>query len=685
MLNGFKRLSVVSQLSVLILAVSVAVFGAVTWVGARQASDSFIDEVEHHLVQQVDVMATTLDLFHGSLVTNTENLGKLFAAAYPGGFTLDRSRVTRVGDQDIPVLVNEGRDLAHDFTKPDDFLRASGGVATLFQRVGDDFLRISTSLKKADGSRAFGTLLGKEHPAHQRLMAGETYLGPAFLFGRSYMTQYVPFKDDQGKVAGALFVGFDYTTQIGTLQKYFSALQFGKTGAVLLASAVPGPEYGKVLMHAQWTGENLPELAGAGGAKPFKALFEAADGLVHYDWTSRQGSGAQEKIIAFKKVPAWNWIIAVDIVEAELTAPAANIRNRLIAGSLLGTLAIVGWLVLLLRSRLRSLRLIGERMRDLGNGNLRVRVALPGVEDRTPTHNEVQLLGREVNGMAEQLSILAGAILESAASLATAADQVAVVAARAGEGVNHQQSNTDQVAVAMTEMAATAQEVARGAASTAQGTRAANQQAADGGQVVRDVVSVIAALAHEVEESARGIAKVEAESAAIGQVTDVITGIADQTNLLALNAAIEAARAGEQGRGFAVVADEVRMLANKTRQSTTEISAMIGHLQESTLAAVKTMEAGRAKAQETVQRAARAGESLNAIAASVSTITDMAMQIATAAEEQTAVAEDINHRVISIREVTNQTAAGSREMLEAVHGLQAISQRLATAAHGFKI
>jgi methyl-accepting chemotaxis protein len=233
-------------------------------------------------------------------------------------------------------------------------------------------------------------------------------------------------------------------------------------------------------------------------------------------------------------------------------------------------------------------------------------------------------------------------------------------------------------------MAATSQEVARNTAAAANAARQADSETQAGREVVNQAIDAIDHLAQEVVSAADVIHRLEAESGKIGTVLDVIRGIAEQTNLLALNAAIEAARAGEQGRGFAVVADEVRTLATRTQESTQEIQKMIERLQTGAKSAVQVMEQGRSKAQVSVQQAARAGTSLDTIATAVSAISDMNAQIASAAEEQGAVAEEINRNITNISQIANQTASGAEQTATASAELAKLAARLQTHVGRFK-
>ncbi|WP_430523258.1 methyl-accepting chemotaxis protein [Pseudomonas granadensis] len=243
----------------------------------------------------------------------------------------------------------------------------------------------------------------------------------------------------------------------------------------------------------------------------------------------------------------------------------------------------------------------------------------------------------------------------------------------------------DQVATAVQEMTATAQDVARNATQAAQAASHADQAATQGMQIVRDTSNSIGVLAREIGKAVEVVQTLAKDSENINAILTAIRGIAEQTNLLALNAAIEAARAGEQGRGFAVVADEVRNLAQKTQQATEEIQSMIQQLQQGTRDVVRVMEDSQNRTDESVQHAAKAAEALETITHAVSVINDMNTQIASAAEEQSAVADDINRNVINIGQVANEVAGGADESSSASAGLTKLAEQQRRLINQFKV
>ena len=276
-------------------------------------------------------------------------------------------------------------------------------------------------------------------------------------------------------------------------------------------------------------------------------------------------------------------------------------------------------------------------------------------------NDEVGQLLQAVKMMQARLQMVIGRLAEFSEQLSADARALTSVADRNNEGVRRQRSEIDMVATAMTEMAAAVQEVANHATEAAGAAHKAKSEAGEGTQVVGGVVESINGLAGEVESAADVIRRLDQRSEGIGAVVDVIRGIAEQTNLLALNAAIEAARAGEQGRGFAVVADEVRTLAQRTQGSTQEIQEIVEALQQEASEAVRVMEQGRGQAQTSVGQASEAGRVLRNITDAVAAIDELNAQIATAAEQQGTVSGEIDRNIANITEVADDTAEGAEE------------------------
>lgn len=289
------------------------------------------------------------------------------------------------------------------------------------------------------------------------------------------------------------------------------------------------------------------------------------------------------------------------------------------------------------------------------------------------------------NQMAANLRNMIGQISGATTQLAAAAEQTSTITEETSRGVQAQQAEIDSIASAMNQMTATVQEVARNAADASNAANKADREAKSGALVATEAIGGIDSLVTEVNSASKVIRNLEKESENIGSVLDVIRGIAEQTNLLALNAAIEAARAGEQGRGFAVVADEVRTLASRTQQSTQEIQDMILRLQDGAVNAVKVMEAAQGKAQDSSDLVEKAAESLAMIAGSVSAINDMSTMIASAAEEQSAVAAEMQSNMNNIRDVADRSADGAQQTAQASEELARLAAEQQALMAKFKM
>ena len=325
-----------------------------------------------------------------------------------------------------------------------------------------------------------------------------------------------------------------------------------------------------------------------------------------------------------------------------------------------------------------TLKGFGKTLNQVAAGDMTVSV-------NVRSQDELGELGQVFNGTVAKIRDLIDLVGKTVIEVERQADSVELVSGQSSQAVSAQRGQIEQVATAMNEMSATAQEVARSAAAAVDSAQSVNQETVSGRELVDSQVGSIQRLASEIDQSVNVINQLAADSASISQVLEVIKGIAGQTNLLALNAAIEAARAGEQGRGFAVVADEVRNLAKRTHQSTEEIEQMIGRLQNGVGATVTAMNGSHQMVESTVSQSAQVQQALENILGAVGMIVDQNQQIAAAAEQQTAVAHDIDMNIVEINQAGERTAEGAVQTEQASRQLSDQVSRLKELISAFRV
>ncbi len=325
---------------------------------------------------------------------------------------------------------------------------------------------------------------------------------------------------------------------------------------------------------------------------------------------------------------------------------------------------LLAWL--LTRSIVTPLRKAVEVAQTIASGNLTTVIEDAGKDE------PARLLGA-LSAMQTNLRQTIQHIAGSATQLASAAEELSAVTEEASKGLQQQNNEIDQAATAVNEMTAAVEEVARNAVSTSEASGQSNQAAREGRDRVVETVGAIQTMTQDVQNTALMIEGLATQGRDIGKVLDVIRAIAEQTNLLALNAAIEAARAGEAGRGFAVVADEVRALAHRTAQSTQEIEKMVAGIQSGTGEAVQSMQQSNQRTQTTLELARAAGVALEQITQSISLINERNLVIASASEEQAQVSREVDRNLVNIRDLATQSAAGANQTSAASHELSRLA------------
>lgn len=375
-----------------------------------------------------------------------------------------------------------------------------------------------------------------------------------------------------------------------------------------------------------------------------------------------------------------NWALIAEIDEAEAFAIITELKIDIVLILLVAITLII--IVALKVARSVTLPLGGEpkEMRQIAE-----QIAAGDLTRQFNNSEQQASVYSAMRQMTHTLQAMISKIVEASNEIATTSEETSVVTQQSNGVVQQQQKESAQVAAATAQMTTSVQEVASSAASASDAAEAASQEALLAKDVTEKTNQIISSLNQDISQAAQSIQALETQSAQIGSVMDVIRGIAEQTNLLALNAAIEAARAGEQGRGFAVVADEVRSLAQKTQESTSDIEAMISQLQNGTRQAVSIMQSSRDKTRETLEMAGNTGSAISNISSSITEIRDMNIQIASAAEEQSAVSEEINQSIANISELSQQTAGGAKQTADATLMLAQLAERLNGLVLNFRL
>ncbi|SFX43754.1 methyl-accepting chemotaxis protein [Marinospirillum alkaliphilum] len=406
---------------------------------------------------------------------------------------------------------------------------------------------------------------------------------------------------------------------------------------------------------------------------------------------AQSDSEAARQLLMTQVSPAYSeWLAAInafiDYQERDIQRQVAFVRAET-SGFQTLILVIAG--VSLVLAVVISVRLVNNLSRTIGGepevaARLIRQVASGDLTLDIPTRHPDSIMGA-VASMTRQLAGIIKEVAQSSETLSSAAQQMSERARRNQQLVSMQREQTEQGAAAISQMSATVQGVVGHTLMASNLANSAHEETLAGGAEVKRTLTSIDELAYQVQEAGRVIDQLSEDSNAIGTVLEVIETIAEQTNLLALNAAIEAARAGEHGRGFAVVADEVRALASRTQESTRDIQQRIEKMQSGARGAVEVMERGRNKAAQSVEQARRAGDSLEAIQRSVNDINDMNTQIASAAEEQSAVADEINRNFSSITEASEEAAQGMQENVEASRALAELARNLQSSVGKFRV
>ena len=631
---------VATMLSLLVGAISYSTSNLIE----RNAGDELTDKTK--------LLVNLIEASDKELQSRTLFLAKSFQGGIRGPLAIGTATADIKG-QATPTLQIDGKPANLDFTLVDAFTQSTGALATLFVRRGDDFVRVTTSLKDERGERVVGTVLDHAHPAYRAAMAATDYLGPATLFGHQYMTHYEPLKDASGRVVALAFVGLDFSKHLAHLKAAIRSAKVGQSGYFYVLDATPGQQLGDLLVHPAMEGKNILDSKDSAGHAFIQEILERKNGLIVYPWINATlgETRPRDKLVAFAQYKNWNWEIAGGTYVDEYSSAVHRLLWGYAAACAMVIALMSGALFLLIRVLItRPLKAVTLAAEALARGDLTG-------ELKTGRTDEVGELIRAMSSIGVGLTHVVRSVRENSENVATACTQIAQGNHDLAARTEQQASALQMTASSMEQLGATVKQNASGAIQANELALGASAVAAKGGDIVGEVVGTMKG----INESSRKIA----------DIIGVIDGIAFQTNILALNAAVEAARAGESGRGFAVVAAEVRSLAGRSTEAAREIKRLIG-------ASVERVEQGSRLVDQ-------AGTTMIEVVDSIRRVTDIMGEISTASAEQSAGVAQVGNAVTQMDASTQQNAALVEEMAAAATSLSTQAHDLVHSVTAFKL
>ncbi len=634
----------VSATIAVVLAVCMACFVFYTsHVLEREIKDGVVTTVE----QNVQLAMNTVKLFEKDNISSAELIMSVFKEMI--GKISTNHQMSKTGNYEALELVSQGGILNNNYDILDKFNNATkGGISTVFAKSGDNFLRVSTSVTKADGSRAVGTMLDKSGQAYKNIMNKERYIGVVNLFGRNYMSVYDPIIENN-EVIGILFVGYDPTEGLNNMKKTFSEMKLGKHGYFSLYNT----KTGKFDFHPTKANQELSS-----------ELKTTMDNIV------KKGKGIEpiiidgvDCIVAFESFDKLDWMVLGSAVTDDFLTPLKVVSKNFIIASIIVTLLLIAVSMLLLKKMVASpIDRLGTNLNAI-TSDFTIKIPIYGKD-------EIAKISKDINDFIERIRVLISDTKHLSSENSSVANELSSTSLQTGKRVE----KSTEIVEETNQRCKVMQENMKESLAVAQAGKDDLQKASThiktATEAIRSLSAQIIDSANVENQMADKIDQLSRDAEQVKSVLVVINDIADQTNLLALNAAIEAARAGEHGRGFAVVADEVRQLAERTQKSLTEINATINvivqaindsseqmginskQIQELTHVASdvektinvmsETMNNAIAMSDKTMQDYIVTGKNVNEIMEGISNINQISSENARSVEEIASAAEHLN-------------------------------------------
>lgn len=679
MFHSMQRRPIAHQLIAATVIALILVFSIMTLIVQRKADGAAITVAEKNLENEAKLMAGTLDSMFEAIKLRGDGQSQFFLKFIGGQPELGQGTV-KTGDVELPVVKLGNETLNANERVLVDFRSLTGEEAAFLLIKDGKVYRLSTLLKDKDGKPMHGVPIGDNDPVAKALLAGKDYQGLAIRGGKYNFSTVKLLKDKDGKPWGAYSIRISLEGDLKRIRAQFGALVAGKTGYVYIVRPTDEKTIGEFVLHPTLQEKTVAEADLPAAARAAVTdVIKNKNGAFRYVMSGKDGD-EREKIVFAATSSAWGWTVATGSWLDEYLEESHALRNLLIMVSLVAAVILSLLILILVNSRLHGLKLLVQEVSKVSSGDLRAEV-----RDADPSsRNEVHAIAHAFNEMAGAMRNLVKGVAASSAQVDMAANELQGAARAAMEGSAQASASASGIAASVEELSVSITHVADNANHAAHISEEAKVVTGSGREVVHRTMNELERVADDINESATLIQSLGERSKQISSVVGVIREIAEQTNLLALNAAIEAARAGEQGRGFAVVADEVRKLAERTAMSTQEISTTVNAILEETGSAVQRMQTVSANMSDSVSLAREAGDSLRSIDQKAQETVEVVHGIADSTREQSAASQEIARLVENIAQAAEGSAGRAAQNTDRAQNLQRLAGELQSQLSRFR-